>query len=140
MIQRIQTIWLLLAAICMALTLKYAFYSGYVLDNGKEVYKEVNSSSNILNLLVAIAFVAGAVITIFLFKKSSLQIKITIALILLGLANLFLLWNGTKLHIKGNYGIAAILPIFAVGFSISALRGIWADRKKIQELNSNRLR
>jgi peptidoglycan/LPS O-acetylase OafA/YrhL len=124
----------------MALTLKFAFYFGNVIENGKEVTKEVNSSSNIINLLLAITFVAGSVVAIFLYKNRKQQILVTAILIAIGIINIFLLWNGTKAFVKGTYGLAAVLPVFAVGFAISALRGIWADKKKIDELHSSRMR
>lgn len=139
MIQRIQTIWLLLASTAMVLTFKYPFYTGKKIVDTKEIDYTVNASSNTIGLILTIAFVAITAITIFLFKNRKLQLKLSLLAVLISLINFYLLYNSTT-NVKGVYSLTAVLPVFVIGFAISALRCIWQDEKKIKELNSNRLR
>jgi Domain of unknown function (DUF4293) len=143
MIQRIQSVWLVLASIAMALTFKYSFYTGTKITKTPVVNQPIdviNASSNFLGLLLAITFAAICFITIFLFKNRKLQMKLVGVAILVGLVNFYLLYHQTNNFLKGTYSISAIFPFVAIGFAISALRCIWQDEKKIKDLNSNRLR
>jgi uncharacterized membrane protein len=143
MIQRIQTIWLLLASITMALTFKFSFFTGNKILKTPIVnqpIEEINGSSNFVGLIFAIAFVAICMVSIFLYKNRKLQMKLVAGCILLSLVNLYLLYSQTNNYTKGTYSISAILPVFAIGFVISALHSIWKDEKKIKELNSSRIR
>jgi peptidoglycan/LPS O-acetylase OafA/YrhL len=140
MIQRIQTIWLLLAAVAMALTFKFKFAAGFLLSNGQNLPKDVMSTNHFLASIFAIAFIVASIISIFLFKNRKLQMKIVGVSILTGLITIYFLYNKTTTLSNITYSIGAVLPFFSVGFVISALRCIWQDQKKIKDLNSNRLR
>ena len=140
MIQRIQTVWLLLAAICMTLTFKFKFAAGFVTENNINTPKNVTANEHLLSLITIIIFIIVTMATILLFKNRKLQMRIVALNILIGVGCLYsLYWQTTHLN-NVTYAIAALLPIFAIGFTISALHCIWQDEKKIKELNSNRLR
>ena len=63
MIQRIQSIWLLIASILAFLTLKFSFYSGtLVTDN---TYDTLIATDNFLLLIVTSALGTGLIINIF---------------------------------------------------------------------------
>ncbi len=143
MIQRIQTVWLLLASIAMALTFKFSFFTGNKILKTPIVnqpIEDINASSNFLGLIFAIAFSAICFVAIFLFNNRKLQMKLVSLCILLSIINLYLLYNQTNSFTKGTYSISAIFPLIAIGFAISALHSIWKDEKKIKELNSSRIR
>ena len=67
MIQRIQTIWMLLAAIAVFLTLQFPFYSGTLaLDNS---FHQLIASDNFIILILTSALGTGIIINIFLYKN-----------------------------------------------------------------------
>ncbi|MBK8496661.1 MAG: DUF4293 family protein [Chitinophagaceae bacterium] len=66
MIQRIQSLWLLLAAACAFAGLKFSFYSGTKPTD--PLLKELNGTETILLMITGIAVGGLALITIFFFK------------------------------------------------------------------------
>ena len=77
MIQRIQTLWMILAALAVFLTIQFSFYSGTLaVDN---TYHTVTATDNFLLLILTSALGTGIVINIFLFKQRSIQMRIIIA-------------------------------------------------------------
>jgi predicted neutral ceramidase superfamily lipid hydrolase len=140
MIQRIQTLWLILAAASMALAFKFKFAAGAKLELTQNVIKDVTVSSHLLSLVFGIAFLAISLITIFLYKNRKQQMWLTFLAIIIGIATIYFLYWQTQSLTNVTYAITLVLPIAAIGFAISALRCIKQDEKKIEELNSSRLR
>ncbi|RNI37290.1 DUF4293 family protein [Hanamia caeni] len=148
MIQRVQTIWMILAAIAVFLTIKFSFYSGTLaIQNGADAvtsmatdgsYHLVTATDNFLILILTSALGTGIIINIFLFKQRSIQIRIIIAAILMECLIIFLYIKETEKFSQGNFNIWAILHILVIIFLIMASRGIYKDSKLIKE--SNRLR
>ncbi len=143
MIQRIQSVWLLLAAACAAAMFFFPVYGG-VLQNG--AVNNYLASSSYLLFLLAIVSAVLPLITIFLFRKRQLQMKLTFVNILLGIglmvmiyfkANDFAAQNATIFK-SSSYKVAAALPILAIILSIMAFRGISADEKLVK--STDRLR
>ena len=147
MIQRVQTIWMILAAIAVFLSIKFAFYSGTLtIQDGVNAattiatdgsYQVVTATGNFLILILTSALGTGIIINIFLFKHRSIQIRI-IAAILMECLIVFLYFRQTQKFSQGNFNIWAILHILIIVFLILAARGIYKDSKLIKE--SNRLR
>lgn len=148
MIQRVQTLWMILAAIAVFLTIKFSFYSGTLaLQNATDAvttlatdgaYHVVRATDNFLILILTSALGTGIIINIFLFKQRSIQIRIIIASILVECLIIFLYIRETNLYSQGNFSIWAALHIFVIVFLIFAAKGIYNDSKLIKE--SNRLR
>lgn len=148
MIQRVQTIWMILAAIAVFLTIKFSFYSGTLaIQNGTDAvtsmatdgsYHLVSATDNFLILILTSALGTGIIINIFLFKQRSIQIRIIITAILMECLIIFLYIKETEKFSQGNFNIWAILHILVIIFLIMASRGIYKDSKLIKE--SNRLR
>lgn len=148
MIQRVQTLWMLLAAIAVFLTIKFSFYSGTLaIQNGADAvtsmatdgrYHLVMATDNFFILILTSALGTGIIINIFLFKHRSIQIRIIIAAILMECLIIFLYFRETEKYTQGNFNIWAILHILIIIFLIMASRGIYRDSKLIKE--SNRLR
>lgn len=143
MIQRIQSVWLLLAAACAAAMFFFPVYGG-VLQNG--AVNNYLASSSYLLFLLAIVSAVLPLITIFLFRKRQLQMKLTFVNVLLGIglmvmiyfkANDFAAQNATIFK-SSSYKVAAALPILAIILSIMAFRGISADEKLVK--STDRLR
>jgi hypothetical protein len=141
MIQRVQTIWLLIAAIAVFLTLKFSFYSG-TLSNGTLVsqnsFHSVLATDNFILMVLTCALGSALVINIFLFKHRMLQFRICIIALLLEMLILFLYYRQTKLYSNGTVDIWAIFHLVTIIALILAARGIYKDEKLIKD--SNRLR
>ncbi len=148
MIQRVQTLWMILAAILAFLTIKFSFYSGtLVLDNTANAvtslatdgsYHVLRATDSFLILILTSALGTGIIINIFLFKQRSVQMRITLVAILLEFLIVFLYIRETNKYSQGNFNIWSALHIFIVLFLIFAAKGIYKDSKLIKD--SNRLR
>ena len=136
MIQRIQSVWLLVASIVAFLTLKLSFYSGtYLPDN---LYHQLNGTENLTLMIPTIALGMLSLITIFLFKNRPTQLWLSFVAIVLDLVLIFLYYRATKDFTKGDYAITSVLHIIIIAALILAARGINKDEKLIKD--SNRLR
>lgn len=136
MIQRVQTIWMLLAALALFLSLKFPFYSGSLAESG--AYETVTATNNILLLILTSAVGTGILINVFLFKHRSIQFRIMIAAILLECLIIFLFIRETHAFSAGNFSLWAAMHPLVILFLILAAKGIYHDSKIIKE--SNRLR
>lgn len=157
MIQRIQSIFLLLVAVAMgaivssqiwvsAAESKQAVLTAMELtitENGS-VIKSVNT--------IAIAVVAGlagivALASLFSFKNRMNQMKLNLlnSLLIFAVIGLNLYYGymqGTELMggVQGQYKIGFFLPVFAILFNSLANRFIQKDEKKVKDSISGRLR
>ncbi len=148
MIQRVQTLWMILAAILAFLTIKFSFYSGtLILENTSNVvtsaategsYHVLSATDNFVILILTSALGTGIIINIFLYKHRGIQMRIIILAILLECLIVFLYVRQTNKYSQGNFNIWSALHIFIVLFLIFAAKGIYKDSKLIKE--SNRLR
>ena len=138
MIQRIQSIWLLLAAAGAFAGFKFSFYSGNKLND--TLLHELNATSTLLLMIVTIAVGGVAFITIFLFKQRSLQRGLCVLGILLEAVLIFLYYRETTTFTQGQgtYSLTAILHSIIVICFFLAARGISRDQRKLKE--SDRLR
>jgi hypothetical protein len=136
MIQRVQTIWMILAAIAIFLTLKFSFYSGTLISDNS--YHTLMASDNFLVLILTSAIGTGIIINIFLFKHRSVQSRIIIVAILLECLVVFLYIKQTSKFSTGAFGLWSALHVLVIIFLILAAKGIYNDSKLIKE--SNRLR
>lgn len=136
MIQRIQTLWMVLAAIFIFLTIQLPFYSGTLaVDN---TYHVLKASENFLILILTSALGTGIVINIFLFRHRSVQMKIILVGILLEALIIFLYMKNTKEFSAGEFNLWAILHFLIFISLFFAAKGIYRDSRLIKE--SNRLR
>ncbi len=138
MIQRIQSLWLLLAAACAFAGFEFPYYTGNKL-NDTALY-ELNATSTLLLMVTTIAVGVLALINIFLYKKRSLQLKLCVLGILLEAVLIFLYYREIQNFIpdKSTYSLTAILHSVIVLAFVLAARGINKDSKLLKE--SDRLR
>jgi cytochrome bd-type quinol oxidase subunit 2 len=143
MIQRIQSLYLLLAAAAGAAALSFDLWRA-TLSNG--VKQSVNASSNYLLFVLYIIIILLALVTIFLFKKRKLQFRLTIFNILFGFGALAYQYyvvqqTADKLSTGGititsaSYLPASFLPIVIIILLFLAARGIYKDEKLIKSLD-----
>jgi len=139
MLQRIQTVWTLLAAVCAALTFKFSFYSGNKLvgANG-HVFQSVTATSGVLILIITALILAGCLLSIVSYKVRKKQLLISSVLIVISLLNIFLYWRASQNFIEGTYDLTAVLSFAIPILLFLAVRGILRDQKLIK--NADRLR
>ena len=136
MIQRVQTIWMIIAAIAVFLTLKFSFYSGtLVADNS---YHTVMAADNFFLLILTSALGTCILINIFLFKQRSIQFRIIIFALLGECLIIFLYIRETNKFSSGTFGLWSALHLLIILFLIFAAKGVYNDSKLIKD--SNRLR
>jgi Domain of unknown function (DUF4293) len=136
MIQRQQTLWLIVATICAFLTFEFPFFTGNKIENPAEK-AILDGASNLFLILFTGASLVLSFVTIFLFKDRKLQGR----LCLIGIALSFLLLFFYYLEIKkltGTLSLSSML-VFAIpiGFFM-AYRGIRADQKLVKSLDKLR--
>lgn len=138
MIQRIQTVWLLLAAIIAFTYTQVPLFTG-TLPDAVEIRFLPTEDLLLFALAVAVGLLAAT--AIFLFKNRSLQMKLcffgllgSIALIALEVFKLESFKTDNALT-KGTYAWGSLLPILLVVFFILAWRGIRRDQKLIKSLD-----
>jgi hypothetical protein len=137
MIQRIQSVWLLLAGICALLTIQLPFYSG--INDPLITYHELTArSGGILILLVTLLIAVLAFVTIALFKNRTTQLRLCVAAIVFEAVLIFLYYKQVTAFTVGTYSLTAILHLLIILLFVLAARGINNDEKLIKD--SNRLR
>lgn len=145
MIQRIQTIYLLLTSICFSLIM---FFPLAIIDvkyhfsvwSFSEIEKGVISPTYYLGLLAVIIAVISLA-TIFLYHKRMLQNKLCVVmfiLILIFLALMFFIYPEFVIYkIIGsnaiiNYSVVSILSVLPLAFVLLANRAILKDERKVR--------
>ncbi len=132
MIQRIQSIWLLLAAAAALATLKFSFYSGVKENN---VFAELNGTAHFLLLILTVTVALAAVVGIFLFKNRKLQMQMCLLGLLLQIAVVFFYINQTQKFVQGTFSLTSALTFFIPIFFFLALLGIRKDEKLIKSMD-----
>ena len=139
MIQRIQTIWLLLAAAAAFLTLKFSFYGGnkLIAATNTKVYESLTARSNIMITILSAGVGLAALISIFLYKNRKQQFRIVLIALLASVVNIVLFFLESRKFVaaKGNYDLSAIFVFAVPVFLILALRGIKKDEKLVKSLD-----
>lgn len=136
MLQRIQSIWLLLAAACAFLSLKMPFYSGTSEDGIPS--NALLGVDNFYIMMLTIAIGVIALISIFLYRNRKLQLRLCVLDILLQALLIFLYYKEVSKYREGTYSLTAILQVLILLFLILATKGIANDNKIIRD--SSRLR
>lgn len=137
MLQRIQTIWLLVAGICALLTIQFPYYSG--INDPAVPYQQLNGKSGgILILLVSITIAVLAFVAIGLYKNRKLQLRLCVIALLSEAVLIFLYYKKAANFTQGTLSLTAILHMCILLFIVLAAKGINSDEKLIKD--SDRLR
>lgn len=135
MIQRIQSIWLLLAAVFAFLTFKLPFYQGAILQATTNVKPEVDAQSTIWLTIVAALTGALAFINIFFFNNRKLQLRICVFGIILGVVLIALCFMEMTKFTSGSIALSCIIYFAIIAFYILAANGISKDEKLIKSMD-----
>ena len=133
MIQRIQTLWLLLAIGAAFASIKLPFYSGSAIANN--AYLELTASTNIPILILTVLCIVICLITIFSFKNRKRQTSLSLLNIFVAIVILVLYFLRLKDFSTGSFSLAAICVFALPAFLIMALIGIRRDAKIIKSLD-----
>jgi peptidoglycan/LPS O-acetylase OafA/YrhL len=138
MLQRIQTIWLLLAAACGFSMYKVTIFEAVLPNNTS--YR-LSATESLLLFAVIISISCLSLIAVFLFKKRPLQGRIAIIGVILSVAAIALeVWKidsykSSVTITKGNYAWGGLLPFLMAVLLILAARGIYKDEKLVKSLD-----
>ena len=138
MIQRLQSVWLLLAAAAAFCSLQFSFYSGNMIAaNQAKSFAALNGQSNLLLLILSAGVGIASLISIFLYKNRKTQLRIVLITLLVSIINLVLFFTQTKKFVpgEGSYNLTAIFAIVVPIFIILAMRGIKKDEKLVKSLD-----
>lgn len=147
MIQRIQTIWLLLASLISMLLLLdwhtgYVFYADIPQGFGS-VVRKLSVTEHFPGLLLAAIMIVLPLITIFLYKTRKRQrslcfvsILACISFIAVSLMRIENFKTSTSpAPTNGHYDLASLIPVATMVFLILAIRGINKDEKLIRSMD-----
>ena len=136
MIQRIQTVWLFLAALFAAFTYKFPFYTGNIVNKENvQVFEKLVASSSFLVLIFTAALIGGTIYTIFMYKNRRQQIWLTVAAAGLSIINIILYFSELKKFISGNLALTSVFALAIPVFLLLAINGIWKDEKLVKSLD-----
>jgi hypothetical protein len=136
MIQRIQSIWLLLAAVCAFLTLKVSFYTGHLLNDTQRQLVSLNSTTTIPIVVTTVAVGIAALVTIFLYKDRKMQMKIGFVTFAASILLIFLYFSYVNSkYAEGTYDLTAPIVIVIPLFILFAIRGIYKDQKLVKSVD-----
>ena len=155
MIQRIQSIYLLLAALCSGLLLAAPLYNietasaTYQLFLGgliQTIPKEIILTSQPALQAVGLLITLFPLIILFLYKKRQVQMRLAASAMMANTAMLMLLVSIanksieliTEPHISETYGLGLILPVLSIVCLFLANKAIRKDEKLIR--SADRLR
>ena len=141
MIQRIQSLWFLLAAACgFAMTQVPLF----IATNTENVTRNIIATGSLLLFSLSTGVACLAAFCIFLFRNRSLQFKLAIVGVIISLLLIGLeVWEIEKFKnantlIKGTYYWGGLLPIAMTICFILAARGVYKDEQLVK--SADRLR
>ena len=138
MIQRQQSLWLLLAAVASFLSFKFPFYTGNIVENNLSRFEELEGGSNFFLLVLTGLSVLISLIAIFLYKDRKTQFKLTIGGILMAIVLLILYFSQIKKFSSGNFALTAVFAFAILVGYLMAARGIWKDEKLVKSLDKLR--
>jgi hypothetical protein len=137
MLQRIQSLWLFLAAVCAALSMKWPFYSGSVPGTGNIQVPSVllTATYDIVNLICTVIVAGGSLVDLFYFKKRRGQLLIAVGLFTFSILNIFQYYRETQKFTSGVFSLTALFTLAIPILLFLAMRGIRRDEKLVKSLD-----
>jgi NO-binding membrane sensor protein with MHYT domain len=135
MLQRIQSVWLLLVAAFDLTTFRFPFYSGDWSKDQISAVVDLNARTEFW--LSALSAVIGvlAFITIFIFKNRKQQLRLTYLGILLTAGLLALYFVEMSTFLSGNIALWCLFYFAMLVSYIFAARGIKSDERLIRSMD-----
>jgi hypothetical protein len=135
MIQRLQSLWLLLAAAFNGLTFRFPFFTGDWMKDATPYIIDLKANTTTwLTIFTAITAIL-AFITIFFFKNRKLQLSLCYIGIFLAAVLIAMYFLEIANFYNGSVTIWAVIYFFIFIFFILAARGIWKDQKLVKSMD-----
>ena len=142
MIQRQQTLWLILATVSAFLTFQFPFVTGKEIVSSSASNAladiDVDAGSNLFLILLTAASIVLSLVTIFMFKDRKLQIKLCFAGILLTIIIIALYISKYTQIVKPVPALWCVLPFLVLIGYFMAWRGVRNDEKLVKSLDKLR--
>lgn len=139
MIQRQQSLWLLLAAVCSFLSFLFPFFGGAeqnaTATSGS--MSTLNAGSSFFLIILTGGSILLSLITIFLYKDRKLQLKFTLSGLAISILIIVLFFSEIK-TLPGVIALSSVFVFVIPIFYILAAKGIWKDQKLIKSLDKLR--
>lgn len=145
MLQRIQSIWLLLATAFSVVTFRFPIYSGereagapvtgLAGTSPASVFTDLNAMTTIWLTIITVIAGGIALITIFLFSNRNLQLKLTYLGIFLTVILLVMYFLEIGNYTQGNVTLWAVFYFAILICYILAARGIYRDKALIKSMD-----
>lgn len=139
MIQRQQTLWLLLVVAASVLSFLFPFYSGNKIgDSNISTFDQLTGGSSFFLLVLTGASVLISGISIFLYSDRKAQLKLMAGGILISIILIILYFVAIKKFQTGNFALTSVFVFFILIGYVMAARGIWKDEKLVKSLDKLR--
>jgi uncharacterized membrane protein len=145
MIQRVQSLWLFLAALANSGVLLFDLYRAHIVVNGSDTLMSLRVNDKFHFLLMALVIIILPLVAIFMFKNRKRQRTLSVLSIIFSLSfvstMIFRVSKFSNEHpeaTNGSYWIGSVLPVAAIVFLFLAIRGIAKDERLIR--SQDRLR
>jgi hypothetical protein len=137
MIQRIQTLWLVIASALAFITLKTSFFSGNILVDNVKQFQRFTAMGHMLLMILTVVVGLGSLIAVCLYKDRKLQMRVVSAAMVLSILNLVIYYFQTKNFIPTDWSfdLTALLALAIPFFLFLATRGIYRDQKIMRSLD-----
>jgi hypothetical protein len=135
MIQRIQSLWLLLAAVFDAITFRFPFYNGDWLKDTIPASIDLDADTTTIIAIITVLTGALAFAAIFLFGNRKMQLKLSIVGLLFAVGLLVAYFLEMQNFSSGAIALSCIFHFAIAAFYILAIKGIREDEKLIKSLD-----
>lgn len=136
MIQRSQSIWLLLASVCAFLSIGFPFFYINSIVPGVAT-EEFTAKSNILLVVLTSLLGVLLLVTIFLYKNRKLQLRLTWLAFVISALNIYLYFQYGYINevIRPGIALSSVFVFLIPVFCVMAVGGIRRDIKLIRSLD-----
>lgn len=138
MIQRQQTLWLLLCSVAALLSFMFPFVTGKEMEKGILVDTSLKAGSDFLVLVVTGASLILSSFIIFLYKDRKLQMKLCLVGMVLAIAIIILYISRMNKLNNTTLALFSILPFLILIGYVMAWKGIRKDEKLVKSLDKLR--
>ena len=137
MLQRSQTLWLLFSSILAFASLKLSFFSGNIIIENVKQFQRFTAMGSIVLMILTVGVAIASLFLIFLYKDRKLQLKISLAVLVVSFLNIFLYYLQTKNFVANewSFDIPCIISLAIPVFLILAIRGIYKDEKLVKSVD-----
>ncbi len=136
MIQRMQSLWLLVAAIFAFLTFKLPFYSGSkIIEDIKQPDVRLDARSQTFLIIFTGLIIILCLVALFLYKDRKKQLTVTIINSILSVALIAVYFLQVEKFETGIISLTCLFTFAIPIFLFLAARGIWKDEKLIKSLD-----